>query len=91
MSKNIFQRTNAVYNTITQFSDLKAGRVFFRGNAAFVKLATPIPSDLICSKCKQAVWNAHNFSNAVHFCPNQERVFGITDFIIDFPTTTSNE
>lgn len=83
---NLFRTTNGVLNTNVRVDQLEAGRVFFQGNYAFVKLATPIPSNMVCSACGQATWNVHNFSNAVHFCPNKYFDLGITDFVVDFPT-----
>ena len=39
-----------------------------------------IPSNMTCDNCKQAVWNATNFGNTVHFCPDMESTFEVSDY-----------
>ena len=40
---------------------------------------TPVPSNVTC-ECGHNEWNATNFSNLIHFCPNREIDVFITDF-----------
>jgi hypothetical protein len=40
----------------------------------------PIKSNMQCSECKTSQWNATNFSNNIHFCPDREIEIEITDY-----------
>lgn len=43
----------------------------------------PVPSvdnGIRCSNCGHAEWNAHNFGNLIHFCPNHEMQIEFTKF-----------
>jgi len=39
---------------------------------AFTPVAEPVESDIKCSNCGIGAWNATNFCNTIHFCPNRE-------------------
>lgn len=44
---------------------------------------SPIPpkdSTMKCGSCGWNIWNATNFSNDIHFCPNREIEVEITDY-----------
>lgn len=62
-----------------RFRDLQshAGHIMFhvytylgkRKELAFSPIK-PVNSDMQCSNCGQKTWNATNFVNLIHFCPN---------------------
>ncbi len=39
-----------------------------------------IASNMRCDNCKCSVWNATNFNNTVHFCPDIENTFEVSDY-----------
>ena len=55
----------------TKFSDLTDGQVFIIGKVTMVKLSEPKEAAFPCTDCNtKMVWNASNFWNTVHVCPN---------------------
>lgn len=77
-----FQVTNSTYKMVDKIRNIKAGKIFFHANHAFVKLATPFESGMKCSNCGDSTFNAHNFGNAVHFCVDRPYEFTLTEFSI---------
>jgi hypothetical protein len=80
----------------TQFKYLQskyAGRVLIMPYAggtkelAFSPLASPVDSSMKCGRCGYALWNATNFVNTIHFCPDKE--YGVT--VTDYVATQSSE
>ena len=63
-----------------------AGRILIKNYGAgmdksltFSPLTTGVASGLRC-ECGAVEFNATNFSNLIHFCPNKEYQFEVTDF-----------
>lgn len=83
--QNVLGTTNNVEKAKMRINHVKPGHVFFHAGHAFIKLANPFPSALGCSLCGQGGYNAHNFSNAVHFCTNQDYQFDLSDFTLSLP------
>jgi hypothetical protein len=65
-----------------KFSEIKLGAIFFVGNTAYAKLHVARNHNKhICTSCnEEMVWNATNFNNLVHFCPNNEVSKPINDY-----------
>lgn len=61
-----------------------AGRVLIHNYAgkslAFTPLAKPEPSSIPCN-CGDSTWNATNFGNTIHFCPEREIEVVVTDYV----------
>lgn len=78
-----------MHKITTKFSRIAkehAGRILLHSYAdntkcfAFSPLVTPVQSTMKC-ECGHAVWNATNFGNLVHFCPDREMTVEVTDFV----------
>ena len=62
--------------TTALFKHIKTGQIFQMvigtTHITFAKLhnpVAPVNPDLVCDNCGKGVWNATNFGNNVHFCP----------------------
>ena len=69
-----------------KFADVRkqyAGQILIHNygdkSLAFSPLTMAIDSQLRC-ECGQMEWNATNFGNSIHFCPNREYTFEVTNY-----------
>jgi hypothetical protein len=64
-------------------ADKYAGRILIHNyngkSLTFTPLTTPVSSSMRCD-CGDGDYNATNFGNVIHFCPNREYEFVVTDY-----------
>ena len=74
---------NKIKDKFERVAEKYAGRILFHIHGdkclAFTPLTMDVQSEVLCS-CGHAVWNATNFGNLIHFCPNQVYEFEITKY-----------